>query len=252
MSRQLLMAGGGIGALSAALAATRAGWEVRLYEQAQAFSEVGAGLQLGPNATRLLHAWGLGHALSQVAAFPEQLVARSAASGDALGRLPLGPRFHKRYGAPYATLHRHDLHSLLLRALHTGGGHLHLNSPVHEFTEGPDGVQLSWVDGRVVEGDALLGADGVWSAVRAQLLGDGPAQPTGHHAFRTLVPMADVPTAVRGNEVTAWLGPHLHVVSYPVRGGEQLNMVVIVQAAPVSESPSWDHEAVVFTRADKG
>ena len=247
MSRQLLMAGGGIGALSAALAATRAGWEVRLYEQAQAFSEVGAGLQLGPNATRVLQAWGLGHALSQVAAFPEQLVARSADSGAALGRLPLGPRCHKRYGAPYATLHRHDLHSLLLRALHTGGGaHLHLNSPVHEFTETSDGVQLSWADGRVVEGDALLGADGVWSAVRAQLLGDSSAQPTGHHAFRTLIPMADVPAAVRGNEVAAWLGPRLHVVSYPVRGGEQLNVVVIVQAEPASapEAPSWDHKAV--------
>ena len=112
MSRQLLMAGGGIGALSAALAATRAGWEVRLYEQAQAFSEVGAGLQLGPNATRVLHDWGLGHALSQVACFPEALVARSAASGRSLGLLPLGTRCHTRYGAPYATVHRHDLHQL--------------------------------------------------------------------------------------------------------------------------------------------
>jgi salicylate hydroxylase len=245
MTRQLLMAGGGIGALGGALAATRAGWEVRLYEQAQTFSEVGAGLQLGPNATRILQAWGLGHALAKVASFPEALVARSAASGRSLGRLPLGKRCQLRYGAPYATVHRHDLHQLLLRALTSAGGaHLHLSSPVVHYSEVPDGIQLSWPDGRIVEADALIGADGVWSRVRDQLLGDGPAQPTGHQAFRALVPMADVPAGLRGNEVTAWLGPRLHVVSYPVRGAEQMNLVVIVQGQPPQELQSWDQQAL--------
>lgn len=245
MTRQLLIAGGGIGAMSAALSATRAGWEVRLYEQAQAFSEVGAGLQLGPNTTRILQAWGLGPALAQVASFPDALVARSSGSGRELGRLPLGKRSLKRYGAPYASVHRHDLHGLLLRALRSGGGaHIHLNSPVERYSEVPDGVQLSWPDGRVVEGDALLGADGVWSGVRMQLMGDGAAPPTGHLVFRALIPMPDVPATVRGNEVTAWLGPHQHVVTYPVRGGELLNLAIIVQGAPPQDMQTWDHEAL--------
>lgn len=241
MTRQVLIAGGGIGGLAAALACVRAGWEVRLYEQAQAFSEVGAGLQLGPNATRILQAWGLGHALSRVASFPERIVARSSVSGRELGALPLGARHQKRYGAPYATLHRRDLHELLLTAAKAAGGvNIHLSSPVGRFHEVPEGVQLSWADGRIVEGDALVGADGVWSGVREQMLGDGPAPPTGHLAYRTLVPLADVPAALRTSEVTAWLGPRLHVVSYPVRGGEMLNLVVIVQGHPPADFRVWD------------
>ncbi len=241
MTRQLLVAGGGIGGLAAAVAAARAGWEVRLYEQAQAFAEVGAGLQLGPNATRILQAWGQGGALQRLASFPERLVARSARSGRELGRLPLGARCLKRYGAPYATLHRSDLHELLLRAVQAGGAtHLHLDSPVERFEQVPEGVQLAWADGRIVEGDALVGADGVWSAVREQLLADGPAPPTGHLAYRALLPMADVPAALRTLEVSAWLGPRLHVVSYPVCGGEQLNLVVIVQGTPPEEHRVWD------------
>lgn len=245
MTRQVLIAGGGIGGLAAALASTRAGWEVRLYEQAQAFSEVGAGLQLGPNATRILQAWGLGHALSQVASFPDRIVARSSTSGRELGQLPLGSRCDKRYGAPYATLHRHDLHELLLAAVRSAGGvHVSLSRPVERYAEVPEGVQLEWSDGRIVEGDALVGADGVWSAVREQMLGDGSAPPTGHLAYRALVPWADVPAALRANEVTAWLGPRLHVVSYPVRGADMLNLVVIVQGQPPEEFKVWYQEGL--------
>lgn len=245
MTRQLLVVGGGIGGLAAALSSARAGWEVRLYEQAPAFSEVGAGLQLGPNATRILQGWGLGHALAQVAAFPERIVARRSDTGRELGRLPLGPRCNQRYGAPYATLHRSDLHALLLRAARAAGGvHLHLNSPVDGLTEVPEGVQLSWADGRVVEGDALVAADGVWSSVREQLLGDGPAPPTGHLVYRTLIAQADLPASIQAQEVTAWLGPRLHVVSYPVRGGELLNLAVIVQGEPPEEFRVWDAEGL--------
>lgn len=245
MTRQLLIAGGGIGGLCAALAATRAGWEVRLYEQAMAFSEVGAGLQLGPNATRILQAWGLGAALARVATFPERIVARSSSSGRELGALTLGKRSEKRYGAPYATVHRHDLHELLLRTVKASGGvHLHLNSAVERVSQEPDGVQLSWEDGRIVEGDALVAADGVWSAVRGQLLADGAARPTGHLAYRALLPMAELPAERRRLEVTAWLGPQMHVVSYPVRGGEFLNLVVIVQGQAPEEHRAWDDEGL--------
>src|SRR5579872_6776899 len=114
MIRQALISGGGIGGLAAALACARAGWEVRLFERAAAFSEVGAGLQLGPNVTRVLQGWELAGALAEVAAFPDRLQVRHAVSGRELGVLPLGDAMVRRYGAPYATVHRADLHQLLL------------------------------------------------------------------------------------------------------------------------------------------
>jgi salicylate hydroxylase len=108
MFRQALIAGGGIGGLAAALAVSRAGWDVRLFERANAFSEVGAGIQLGPNVVKVLQDWGLAGALQIVAAFPERLQVRSAISGQVLGELPLGATIAERYGAPYATMHRAD------------------------------------------------------------------------------------------------------------------------------------------------
>jgi len=183
MSRQLLIAGGGIGALAAALSSARAGWQVRLYEKAEVFSEVGAGLQLGPNASRILQGWGLGQALESLAAFPYKLLVRSAPSGRELASLSLGSRCQQRYGAPYATLHRADLHTLLLESVRLRPEvKLHLNSPVTGYTDTPEGVQLAWADGYSVEGDALIGADGLWSQVRLQTLEDHVAQPTGHLA----------------------------------------------------------------------
>ncbi len=121
MEKQLLVAGGGIGGLAAALAATRAGWEVRLFERAAQFSEVGAGVQLGPNAVRCLQAWGLEPALRAVAAFPQCLQVRSALHGGVLATLALGDASVRRYGAPYATIHRADLHQLLLQAVRQSG-----------------------------------------------------------------------------------------------------------------------------------
>jgi salicylate hydroxylase len=121
MDPPLLVVGGGIGGLSAALACARAGVTVQLFERSPAFAEVGAGIQLGPNVTRVLHGWGLQKELEAVAAYPDQLVIRRADTAAVLGELRLGAQAKARYGAPYATLHRHDLHSLLLRALHTGG-----------------------------------------------------------------------------------------------------------------------------------
>ena len=116
MSKKLLIAGGGIGGMAAALAAARAGWQVQVLERASAFSEVGAGVQIGPNVTRVLHAWGLQEALRAVAAFPDALLVRDAASGAELGYMQLGERAQRLYGAPYATIHRADLHQALAAA----------------------------------------------------------------------------------------------------------------------------------------
>ena len=259
MTRQALIAGGGIGGLAAALAASRAGWDVRLYERAPAFSEVGAGVQLGPNVVRLLHDWGLQDALGQVAAFPDRLLVRDALSGQELGALPLGKRALEKYGAPYLTLHRADLHALLLRAVQARDHvWLKLNSPVVGYADSGREVILRTQPAAAdtpglhseqaaplleAEGDALIGADGLWSRVRNLMLNDAPPRVTGHLAYRAMLPQTSLPARLRSQQVTVWLGPRLHVVHYPVRGGEWLNVVVIVQGQVAGDLQSWDHHA---------
>lgn len=244
ITRQALIAGGGIGGLAAALAVSRAGWDVRLYERAPAFSELGAGIQLGPNVVRVLHSWGLQAELARVAAFPDRLQVRDAMSGRELGVLRLGERALQKYGAPYATIHRADLHALLLRAVQARDRlWLNLDTALASYADAGQAVTLKTASGLEVEGDALIGADGLWSRVRALMLRDGPPRVTGHLAFRALLPQASLPERLRSQQVTAWLGPKLHVVQYPVRGGEWLNLVAIMHGQVTGDLQSWDHRA---------
>ncbi|MBC7599215.1 MAG: FAD-dependent monooxygenase [Polaromonas sp.] len=244
MSRQALIAGGGIGGLAMALAASRANWDVHLFEQAAVFSEVGAGVQLGPNVVKVLHQWGLADALRGVAAFPELLQVRGAVSGEVLGNLRLGAVMAARYGAPYATVHRADLHGLLLEAVqqHTGA-RLHLARPSKSFHQTPQAVTVHTADGLSSEGDVLIGADGLWSTTRQQLLGDGPPRRVGHLAYRALVPQTTLPEYLRSQNVTVWLGARMHIVHYPVRGGAWLNVVAIVHGDMTTDLNTWDHSA---------
>ena len=244
MKKQVLIAGGGIAGLAAGIGAARAGWEVRLFERAAVFSEVGAGVQLGPNVVRRLQSWGLQGALQAVAAFPPRLVVRCALSGAQLGALALGATAVQRYGAAYASIHRADLHGLLLQALlQQPDVHLNLEQTIEGYSASDDAVTVRTHCKKVIEGDALLGADGVRSRVRAQLLGDGPPRVTGHLAYRVVVPQAALPQALRTSEVTTWLGPRLHVVQYPVRRGELQNLVVIIEGAAPDDLDTWDHSA---------
>ncbi len=244
MKKQVLVAGGGIGGLAAALGASRAGWEVRLYERAAAFSEVGAGVQIGPNVVRRLQAWGLQQPLQAVAAFPSRLQVRNAVSGKDLAVLPLGPTAVERYGAAYATIHRADLHGLLLSAVtQYTDTQLHLEHAIDSFADADGVVTVRTSRGKQVEGDALIGADGLWSRTRTQLLGAVPPRVTGHLAYRALVPQHALPDALRTAQVTAWLGPRLHAVQYPVRRGELQNLVVIVQGPTPQDLENWDHAA---------
>jgi salicylate hydroxylase len=247
-SRQTLIVGGGIGGLAAALACSRAGSRVALFERTPAFAEVGAGVQLGPNVTRVLHGWGLQAAMAHVAAFPERLQVRNAVSGAELGVLRLGDAAVARYGAPYVTVHRADLHSVLLAAVHENPlVELHLNHTVQGFQQQADQVRLNLCNGLGAlserTGDVLVGADGLWSQVRQQLLGDGAPVATGHLAYRGLVRQSSLPVHLRSQQVTAWLGPRLHVVQYPVRGGEWLNVVAIVHGQMNGPAENWDHSA---------
>jgi salicylate hydroxylase len=238
--KQVVIAGGGIGGLAAALACAQRGVPVQLLERAAQLSEVGAGIQIGPNVTRILQAWGLGAALAQVAAFPQQLQARDAQTGQVLGSLSLGERAQVRYGAPYATIHRADLQGLLQRAVQSAGVDLQLGQTVQGWQGSEAALQVNTVEGLSLQASALIGADGVWSAVRQQLLGDAPARFTGHLAYRALVAQADLPAHLRSDQVTVWMGPRLHVVHYPVRSGQWLNLVAIVHGAKPEQAQDWD------------
>ncbi|MDB5895196.1 MAG: FAD-dependent oxidoreductase [Rhodoferax sp.] len=244
--------------MAAALACGRAGWDVKLFERASAFSEVGAGVQLGANVTRLLHEWGMGAALARVAAFPPLLQVCDANTGRELGSLRLGQHALDRYGAPYATLHRADLHGLLHDAVaQEDRVAMQLGQTLGDFAQTDEDVAARssaepWnprARSPAIKGDVLIGADGLWSPVRQWLLGDGLPRVSGHLAYRALVPQHSLPERLRTQQITVWLGPRLHVVQYPVRGGESLNVVAIAQArlpGPVRNlTPDrldhWDH-----------
>ena len=249
-----MVVGGGIGGLACAVALGRAGLDIQVLEQASAFGEVGAGLQLGPNAVRVLAHWGLTDALSACAAFPEALQVRDALGGARLGRLTLGPQVRARHGQPYATLHRADLHALLLQAARQlPQVQLTLSARVAGYTESATGVRVTGENETQYAARALIGADGLWSRVRSQLLGAQPVRASGHLAYRGMVRSADLPAALRAPLVTAWLGPRLHAVHYPVRQGEWFNVVVVVQGvlgqghggAVGADPQSWTHQAHV-------
>ncbi len=243
MTKSLVVAGGGIAGMAAGVAATRAGWHATVFERAAEFSEVGAGVQLGPNVTRILQAWGLGDALKQVAAFPAGLHARSMTTGEVLATLPLKDAF-KTYGAPYVTIHRADLHGLLLQAAVCEGVQVHSDAVVEKVSQSLEEAVfdvLQHVQHQQYTAAVAVAADGVWSPLRQQLFGDGLPTFTGHIAYRALVAQADLPAHLRSQDVSVWMGSQAHVVSYPVRGGEYLNVVCLAEGRLLDEDANNLH-----------
>ena len=244
---RVLIAGAGIGGLAAALACSRGGHAVQVFERAPRFEEIGAGIQLGPNVTRVLMGWGLGEALNAVASFPNSLQVRDAENGAHLGQLRLGNTALQRYGSPYATVHRADLHTLLLEALkpHTNC-QIQLGAGVDSFTQDDRCVRVGSTGANPAQQrlaqqvEMLVGADGLWSSVRQQLLGDGAPQSTSHVAMRAMIAQKYLPPALRSNDITVWLGPNMHVVHYPVRGGEWLNLVLIREGMLAGSADGWN------------
>jgi salicylate hydroxylase len=242
MPAHILVAGGGIGGLATALTLANNGHRIDVLEQASAFGEIGAGVQLGPNVTRRLNALGLGGAVDEFAARPAALVVRDASSHAEIARLPLADAMERRYGSPYLCVHRADLHTLLLGAV---GARpevaLTTGARIEHIQVSDDLVCASSADARAWEADGLVGADGLWSIVRRQVQGDAtPPRITGHTAWRALVPQIALPAALRRQQVDVWLGPRLHALVYPVRRGQWLNLVVIAESAPVGDARDWD------------
>jgi 3-hydroxybenzoate 6-monooxygenase len=231
-----LIAGGGIGGLGAALALARAGHTAEIFERASAFREIGAGIQLGPNVFRMFDRLGIRAAMEADAVRPDALVMRCAIAGHEITRVPLGEGFLAHFGHPYAVTHRADMLNTLLAACRaTPGITLHLNTGAASAT--PDGTLLL-EDGRRIQGDLVIGADGLWSRIRAAVLDDGPPVVSGHIAYRAVLPMDEVPSHVSRTEVVLWAGPRLHLVHYPMRRGTLMNLVAVFHSDHYEEG--WD------------
>ena len=245
----MLIVGGGIGGLAAALACVEKGAKPLLIERTSQFSEVGAGIQMGPNVTRTLFSWGLEKTLQDFIFTPRSLQVRDAVSGQTLGTLRLGQRSQEKYGAPYVTVHRADLHQTLLqKALSAGVAELRLQSEVDSLQEDHKGITANVKDlltGRIqtLNVQAVVGADGLWSDIRNFVLPQTSPRTTGLVAYRALLPMQTLPEFLRQQDVMVWVGSRMHAVLYPVRGGEFLNMVVIAPGQLPESLQDWDHDA---------
>ena len=225
----LIVAGGGVAGLAAAIGAARAGHEVLVLEQAPTFAEVGAGIQIGPNGRRALEALGVWERLRRCVFFPQAIRIRRARTGRDLGRVPLDDAFRKRFRGTYQVVHRADLLAALLAAVEEEPTiTLQTASRVVAWQRRAGAMSVLLEDGRQVSAWGLIGADGLHSRVRAQLLGDARPRFSGHVLYRALVPMEEVPELVDVRNVNLWLNPHGHVVHYPVKGGRALNIVAAV------------------------
>ncbi len=234
-SKTILVAGGGIGGLAAALALTRRGLDVTVLEQAPQIGEIGAGIQLGPNAFAAFDALGVGEPMRAIAVYTDELVMHDAIDEALVGRIPVGEAFRRRFGNPYAVIHRADLHRCLFDAARESGRVEFITSTqVASVVQDEAGVSVLDAKGGTHRGAALIGADGVKSAVRAQYVGDA-ARVSGHVVYRAVVDKADFPADLQWNAASIWVGPNCHLVHYPLRGGEQYNVVVTFHSRDAEE-----------------
>lgn len=224
----VIVAGGGIGGLATALALVRQGFAVTVLEQAPEIGEIGAGIQLGPNAFHAFDALGVGHKARARAVYTECMVMHDAVDETLVGRIETGEAFRQRFGNPYAVIHRADVHlSLLEGAQETGRVTFHTDTRVERIAQDEAAGTVTAIDqrGRHWTGQALIGAEGGKSVLRAQYVND-PPRVTGHVVYRAVVDRADFPENLRWNAASLWAGPKCHLVHYPLRGGEQYNVVV--------------------------
>ncbi|MHA6262913.1 3-hydroxybenzoate 6-monooxygenase [Arenibacterium sp. CAU 1754] len=223
----ILIAGGGIGGLAAAIGLAQKGLPVLVLEKAAELGEIGAGIQLGPNAFHAFDYLGVGDAARDMAVYIDNLRLMDAISGDEITRIPLDDAFRARMGNPYAVVHRGDLHGVFLKACRDHPlVDLRTNSGVESYDQDGSSVTAILSDGTRVTGRALIGADGLWSNVRKQMLNDGAPRVSGHTTYRSVIPTEDMPEDLRWNAATLWAGPKCHIVHYPLKGWKMFNLVV--------------------------
>lgn len=237
----VLIAGGGIGGLAAALALARLDIPVMVLERRLAFSEDGAGIQLGPNATRIIVRLGLADRLRPFASAPEAIAVHNGRTGRRLASIPLGDTIKGRFGAPYWSAHRRDVHTVLLDAV---GAHdlvtIVTDAPIAAVAETAGGVTAHAADGRSWTGRALIAADGAASSIRCAHFDAWDRQFLGKSAARAVLSRDHLPAAINARETSVWLAPDTHLVAYPVRDGREIAIVAIFPDAVQSEG--WGTE----------
>ncbi len=236
-----LIVGGGLGGLAAALALARHGIASHVLEQAPAFGEIGAGIQLGPNVFRMFDRLGIAEAISRDAVFVDRLAMMDALTGETVTTGDLGKAFRERFGAPYAVTHRADFHRTLLEACEAAEAvTLETNAQVVSVEDMGGIVHARLADGGRREGAFLVGADGLWSKVREHVVGDGPPNVSGHIAYRAVLPIEEVPEEMRWNAAALWAGPRNHLVHYPLRRSTLFNLVAVFHSDRYVEG--WDSD----------
>jgi salicylate hydroxylase len=243
---RLLVAGGGIGGVAAALALARKNISTIVLEQAPELGEIGAGIQIAPNAFHCFDRLGVGDRARSEAVYVDRLRLMDGLSGEEIVHIPLDTAFRERFRNPYAVVHRADLHLALLEAARKSGlVEIRTNHRVERYDQDGTSVTVYCAGREPVRGAALIGADGLRSPVREQMLGDGEPIVSGHTTYRSVIPTDQMPEDLRWNAATLWAGPKCHIVHYPLKGWKVFNLVVTYhndvkeavagKAAPVEE-----------------
>ena len=229
--KEILIAGGGIGGLSAALALARKGLRVRVLEKAAEFGEIGYGIQMGPNVAKMLDRMGILEPIESHAFFPDALIFADAIDNREITRIAVGKFFRQRYGYRYFVIHRRDLHGEILKACR-GRGEIALETSrgLASFEQRGDTVLVRCEGGEEYEGSGLIGADGLRSVARQVVVGDGAPRMAGHFVYRGVVPMDEITDRSRADAMTIWGGPDLHLVQYRLRGGTVMNNVATIDS----------------------
>ena len=244
----MIVAGGGMGGLTAALALAKKGYNVTVLERAPVLGEIGAGIQLGPNAFHVFDRLGVGEAARGMAVFVDRLRLMDAVSGDEIAQVNLGDAFRKRFRNPYGVVHRGELHGVFLRACQAEPRiTLRTGCAVTGYEQDGTTVTVKLFSGETIKGAALIGADGLWSRIREQVVGDGAPRVTGHTTYRSVIPTEQMPADLRWNAATLWAGPKCHIAHYPLSGWKMFNLVVTYHndaPEPVAGKPVDEEEVL--------
>ncbi|RZB16712.1 FAD-binding protein [Streptomyces sp. F001] len=227
---RMVVVGGGIGGLAAAVAVARRGHRAVVLERAEEFAEIGAGIQLAPNGLHALDRLGLGDAVRALAVHIDELRFMDGVTGEHVASMPLTGGYRRRFGNPYVVVHRGELYRLLLDACRRSPAiELRAGSRATGYRQDGSAATVLLDGGGRVTGDAVIGADGIHSAIRRRLVGDGAPRVAGITVYRTVIPMERVPEELRRNAVTWWAGPGCHFVHYAIGGGRYLNLAPSVE-----------------------